>query len=51
MTEIYVSEVMTENVISCASDVSLNEVVQILSSKRLSSLIITENNTPIAIIT
>jgi CBS domain-containing protein len=51
MKEIYVFEVMTENATTCSSETTLKDVVKILSSNRLSSLIITENNEPIGIIT
>lgn len=51
MKEVYVFEVMTEHVTSCAPDYALKEVVKILSSDRLSSLVITENDEPIGIIT
>ncbi len=51
MKEIYVFEVMTENVTTCPKETSLKEVVKILSSNRLSSLVITENDEPIGIIT
>ena len=51
MKEIYVFEVMTENVTTCTPDTALKDVVKILSSHRLSSLVITENDEPIGIIT
>lgn len=51
MKEIYVFEVMTEDVIQCSPSTSLKEVVKTLSSNRISSLVITENNQPIGIIT
>jgi len=51
MKEIYVFEVMTENVTTCSPDTALKEVVKILSSNRLSSLVITDNDEPVGIIT
>jgi CBS domain-containing protein len=51
MNESYVSEVMTENVTTCSPDMSLKEVVKILSSKSLSSLVIVKDEEPIGIIT
>ena len=51
MKEIYVFEVMTENVTTCSPDTVIKDVVKILSSNRLSSLVITENDEPIGIIT
>ncbi len=51
MKEVYVFEVMTENVTTCSPDTALKDVVKILSSNRLSSLVITENGAPVGIIT
>ena len=51
MKEIYVFEIMTENATCCSPDTSLKEVVKILSHNRLSSLVITENDEPVGIIT
>lgn len=51
MKEVYVFEVMTENVIQCPPSTPIKEVVKTLSSNRLSSLVITENEQPIGIIT
>ncbi len=51
MKEIYVFEIMTENVTTCSPDTTLKEVVKILSSNRISSLVITENDEPTGIIT
>lgn len=51
MKETYVFEIMTENVATCSPDTPLKEVVKILSSKKLSCLVITNDNTPVGIIT
>ncbi len=51
MEEIYVSEVMTKNVTACSPDTAIKDVIKILSRNRISSLIITENNEPVGIIT
>ncbi len=51
MNESNVINVMTENFTTCSPDTSLKEVVKILSSKSLSSLIITKDDEPIGIIT
>jgi len=51
MKEIYVFEVMTENVTTCSPDTVIKDVVKILSGNRLSSLVITENDKPVGIIT
>lgn len=51
MREIYVFEVMAENVITCPPETPLKDVVRILSRDRLSSLVITVNEEPIGIIT
>jgi CBS domain-containing protein len=51
MKEIYVFEVMTENVTTCSPDTALKDVVKVLSSNRISSLVITENDEPTGIIT
>ncbi len=51
MKEVYVFEVMTENVTTCSPDTALKDVVKILSSNRLSSLVIIENGAPVGIIT
>ena len=51
MEELYVTEVMTKNVTACAPDTPIKDVIKILSRNRISSLIITENNEPVGIIT
>jgi len=51
MEEIYVTEVMTKNVTACSPDTAIKDVINILSRNRLSSLIITENDEPVGIIT
>ena len=51
MDEIYVSEVMTKNVTACSPDTQVKDVIKILSRNRISSLIITENDEPVGIIT
>jgi len=51
MDELYVTEVMTKNVTTCAPDTPIKDVIKILSRNRISSLIITENNEPVGIIT
>ena len=51
MEEIYVTEVMTKNVTACAPETPIKDVIKILSRNRISSLIITENNEPVGIIT
>jgi len=51
MKEVYVFEVMTESVTTCSPSTALKDVVKILSSNRLSSLVVTENDEPIGIIT
>ena len=51
MKEIFVFEVMSENVITCPPETSLNDVVKILSRDRLSSLVITVDEEPVGIIT
>ncbi len=51
MEELYVIEVMTKNVTACAPDTPIKDVIKILSRNRISSLIITENNEPVGIIT
>jgi CBS domain-containing protein len=51
MKESYVFEIMTENVTTCSPDTALKEVVKILSSKSLSSLVIIKDGEPIGIIT
>ncbi len=51
MKEVYVFEVMTENVTTCALDTPLKDVVKILSSNRLSCLVIIDNDVPVGIIT
>jgi len=51
MDEIYVSEFMTNNVTACSPDTKIKDVMKILSRSRISSLVITENNEPVGIIT
>ena len=51
MEELFVTEVMTKNVTACAPDTPIKDVIKILSRNRISSLIITENNEPVGIIT
>lgn len=51
MKEIFVFEVMTENVTTCPPDTPLKDVVKILSRNRLSSLVITVDEEPVGIIT
>ncbi len=51
MEEIYVSEVMTQNVTACSPDTAIKDVIKILSRNRISTLIITEDNEPVGIIT
>lgn len=51
MKEVYVFEVMTENVTTCSPKTALKDVVKILSSNRLSSLVITEDGESVGIIT
>ncbi len=51
MEEIYVSEVMTKNVTACSPDTAIKDVIKILSRNSISSLIITENDEPVGIIT
>jgi CBS domain-containing protein len=51
MKESNVFEVMTKDVTTCSPDTAIKEVVKILSSKSLSSLVITKDNEPIGIIT
>ena len=51
MDEVYVSEVMTNNITSCAPDTAIKDVISILSRNRLSSLVVTENDEPVGIIT
>jgi len=51
MDELYVTEVMTKNVTACSADTPIKDVIKILSRNRISSLIITENNEPVGIIT
>jgi CBS domain-containing protein len=51
MKEVFVFEVMTENVTSCLPETSLKDVVKTLSNNRLSSLVIVDNEEPIGIIT
>ncbi len=51
MDETYVSEVMTENVTACSPDTEIKDVIKILSRNHISTLIITEDNEPVGIIT
>jgi CBS domain-containing protein len=51
MEEIYVSEVMAKNVTACSPDTKIKDVIKILSRNRISSLVITENDEPVGIIT
>ncbi len=51
MEEIYVSEVMTQNITACSPDTKIKDVIKILSRNRISCLVITENNEPVGIIT
>ncbi len=51
MDETYVSEVMTKDVTACSPDTPIKDVIKILSRNRISSLMITENNEPVGIIT
>ena len=51
MDETYVSEVMTKDVTACSPDTAIKDVINILSRNRRSSLVITENNEPVGIIT
>ena len=51
MEETYVSEVMTKNVTACSPNTKIKDVIKILSRNRISSLVITENNEPVGIIT
>ena len=51
MDETYVSEVMTKNVTACSPDTAIKDVIKILSRNRISTLIITENDEPVGIIT
>ncbi len=51
MNESNVMDVMTEDFTTCSPDTALKEVVRILSSKSLSSLIIIKDDEPIGIIT
>ena len=51
MKEIFVFEVMSENVITCSPESPLKDVVKILSRDRLSSLVITVDEEPVGIIT
>jgi CBS domain-containing protein len=51
MNESNVSEVMTKDVTTCSPDTSLKDVVKILSSKSLSSIVIIKDEEPIGIIT
>ena len=51
MEDIWVRDCMTREVVTCAFDTLLEEVVAELHSKLFSCLIIVENNKPIGIIT
>ena len=51
MEEIYVSEVMAKNITACSPDTKIKDVIKILSRNRISSLVITENDEPVGIIT
>jgi CBS domain-containing protein len=51
MDEVYVSEVMTNNITACSPDTAIKDVINILSRNCLSSLVVTENNEPVGIIT
>ena len=51
MEELYVSEVMRKNVTACSPDTTIKNVIKILSRNRISTLIITEDDEPVGIIT
>jgi CBS domain-containing protein len=51
MNEVYVSEVMATKVTACSPNTKIKDVIKILSRNRISSLVITENDEPIGIIT
>lgn len=51
MDEVYVSEVMTKNIMACSPETAIKDVINILSRNRRSSLVIIENNEPVGIIT
>jgi len=49
--DIWVAEIMSTKVVSCASDTTLEEVVEELRTNSFSCLVILENERPIGIIT
>jgi len=51
MQEHSVSELMTQDVVTCTPDESLVDVVKTIASKRFSCLVVVENEKPVGIIT
>ncbi len=51
MTDISIDEVMTLDVATCSPDESLLDAVKKLASKKISCLVIVENNIPLGILT
>lgn len=51
MQDYYVSDLMTQDVVTCTPDESLVDVVKTIASKRFSCLIVVDGKTPVGIIT